>query len=185
MIIARSDDAKGSRFVSDSLQRQYNLGSRASPAHDPVGIRSKLPATVPLGSLRGYSGYHSNRGGWAAATGAMNELVRLVAEAGCRFVQGTATRLCRVDGRVVGVELDDGTMLKADKTVLAAGSWSPRLLPEIRPSCVATGQSLAVIQLSREEAEEYATTPILMNLSNEFYLLPVRRFPSAGCSGVD
>lgn len=60
-------------------------------------------------------------------------ILALAVERGVKVVRGRVTAVDRVDGRVTGVEYvdADGTagQLAADVVILAAGAWSPSLLP--------------------------------------------------------
>lgn len=67
-------------------------------------------------------------------------LLRAAERTGVAFVRATAARIETAAGRATGVVLDDGTVLAAGRTVLAAGSESgrigglpPELLPPVRP----------------------------------------------------
>ncbi len=67
-------------------------------------------------------------------------LVEACTRAGVRLHRATAAELLVTDGRASGVRLDDGTLLSADRIVLAAGPHSHLLpglpegvLPAIRP----------------------------------------------------
>lgn len=176
MLIYAKVSGTGCDFVECSFLNQQKLGVPVTRLPDPEAIKSVLPKGVPLASFEGCKGYHSPRGGWAHASGAANELAKQAAEAGVRFVQGTASRLVRDGTTIKGVELDDGRTLLAKQTVVAAGSWSPTLVPELSEKCVGTGQYLATIQLDKSTAERYRSLPIPMNLNNEFYMFPVRGF---------
>jgi len=57
---------------------------------------------------------------------ALLSALRIAAEkAGARFQSGSfVKRVAEQDGRAVGVELDDGSVVKGSHVVLAAGSWS-------------------------------------------------------------
>lgn len=54
-------------------------------------------------------------------------LLRACDDTGVRLDRRHITRLERDDDRVVGATIDDGTTLRADRVVLAAGAWSASL----------------------------------------------------------
>lgn len=94
--------------------------------------------------------------GWADASGSMHALHKRVKALGVTFAAGIVARLIEQDGDIKGAEMQDGRMFTAKRiTILAAGSWSGTILPELRSILKATGQSLATFQLTPEEVERY------------------------------
>ncbi len=70
--------------------------------------------------------------GYADAFGATNAIARAARSRGAKVMQNaTVKRLLVKGGGVTGVELQDGTVLEADKVVLATGPWTRRLLATI------------------------------------------------------
>lgn len=101
--------------------------------------------------------YLNTTSGWAHSTGSMQALASRCRAAGVRFETGQVNALIRENDEIKGVELSDGRKIYSrGLVVLAAGSWSPAVLPELSSKLVATGQVLATIQLTREEAARYA-----------------------------
>lgn len=77
--------------------------------------------------------------------------------AGVSFAVGQVNALVFEGGDVRGARTKDGTTYRAqDLVVLAAGSWSPAILPELSGKVTATGQVVATIQLEPEEAKLYS-----------------------------
>ncbi|CAM5345711.1 FAD-dependent oxidoreductase [Mycolicibacterium aubagnense] len=67
--------------------------------------------------------------GYADAFGATNAIARAARARGARILQNTpVARLLRTGDRITGVTLADGTVLKAETVILAAGPWTRRLL---------------------------------------------------------
>ena len=105
-------------------------------------------------------------GGWAAASDAMETARRLVAEAGVTFKAGDAVKLIVEDGDVRGVQTSDGVEHRADLVVLAAGSWTAALLPSVAENALATGQVLALMQLTGEEASKCRDMRVCLSVDN-------------------
>jgi sarcosine oxidase/L-pipecolate oxidase len=55
---------------------------------------------------------------------------------------------------------------------LAAGSWSPSLLPSLSEHLVATGQCLATVRLEGEILEKYRNIPIMLAGDTNWYSFP-------------
>ncbi len=86
-------------------------------------------------------GYFNPRAGWAQSGDVVGRLVQRAREAGVRLCIGSGFDcLLERASRVVGVRLADGTELRADGVVVAAGAWTPTLLPDLGDVMWATGQ---------------------------------------------
>ena len=99
-------------------------------------------------------GYFNPRGGWAQSGDILGRLVRRAREGGVHLCIGSGfERLVEHGSRVVGVRLADGTELLADRVVIAAGAWTPTLLPHLGNVMWATGQP--VVHISVEDPERW------------------------------
>lgn len=110
---------------------------------DAAAIAARFPA------WRGHpSGFIDRRAGWAAATAVMKRLHTDARAAGIALRGGVAARaLVERGGRVVGVETDVG-MIDADCTVVAAGAWTPLLVPALGGLMRATGHPILVFRVA-------------------------------------
>jgi glycine/D-amino acid oxidase-like deaminating enzyme len=93
---------------------------------DARAIARRFPA-YREGAL--VDGYWNPIGGWAEATATVIALAR-----GLSIRPGRASRLVD-DGAII-----DGELVRADATIVCAGSWAPLLVPELAPHLRAVGQ---------------------------------------------
>lgn len=137
-----------------------------------------IPVNPPGEEVRGY---HNPVGGWANASAAVNKLYEWLRELGGELVPTAdmSELLYTTDGRDVrGVKCADGREFTADKVIIALGSWtaSHPALRGLMPQglIVATGQTVAAIQLSPEDAKRYAKIPVSMHHDGSgYYSFPV------------
>ncbi|KAI8088965.1 FAD dependent oxidoreductase [Halteromyces radiatus] len=92
--------------------------------------------------------YLNKAGGWCNSAEAVKHMHQKCLQQGVRFViggdQGTLSSLyCPNNNKTEGIVTMDGKIHKADKVVLATGSWTPGVV-EMENQIIATGQ--AVIQ---------------------------------------
>ena len=86
-------------------------------------------------------GYFSPTAGWAEAGEITASLAQDAANAGVSVVTGfSAVRLLQEGDRVSGASARDGTELRADWVVVAAGVWTSVLLPELADRMSPVGQ---------------------------------------------
>jgi len=99
-------------------------------------------------------GYFNARAGWVESGPV---LARLAADAVAQGVllaeRITFERLLETDAGVAGIRATDSTELRADVVLVAAGAWTPTLLPHLRGVMWTTGQ--AVVHLTVERAAEW------------------------------
>ena len=88
-------------------------------------------------------GFYHARGGYAESGRVVGKLAEWAADAGVAVRPGqTADKLILNGNRVQGVRTREGRTFAADHTVLAAGSWTPWLLPELQQVMNATGHPI-------------------------------------------
>lgn len=153
----------GETYVRGSYTQNQALQKARPAPSEPVLLDSEelyatAMAATPVGTKPSVA-YWNRVSGWGWATGAMKEMAKQCREAGVSFAAGQVNELIVEHGDVKGARTKDGTVYKASKlVVLAAGSWSPAILPELANNLTATGQVLATIQLTAEEAQRYSQT---------------------------
>jgi sarcosine oxidase/L-pipecolate oxidase len=138
-----------------------------------------------LPGFSGDFGYVNWRSGWADAEATMRWL-RAKVEATDRvsFLTGTVQRLLfnTSASTVSGVEYiphkdillnDDQAILEAhaDLIILATGAWTPSLL-NVQGHAKTTAQTLAYIPLTNAQAERFSKTPVQINMSTGYFMMP-------------
>ncbi|KII95698.1 hypothetical protein PLICRDRAFT_150559 [Plicaturopsis crispa FD-325 SS-3] len=163
----------GTPYADAALASDTALGARLEP------LIADRYANTPLNGravAAGAKGYLNLDGGWAAAAHGVSSAIRKVIAMGGTVVPGKVVRqLIRTpEGRTAGVECADGTRFDADLVILASGAWTASAFPELRlgDMLVATGQSIATIQLSAAEAARYRESPVLLDFATGFYMFP-------------
>lgn len=161
MVASSALGSHGEKYVRGSYaQNQVLQRSRPVPSKPVMLENEELYASAmavsPLG-LKPSIAYWNKVSGWGWSTGAMKEMAKQCREAGVSFASGQVNELIIEDGDVRGARTKDGISFKASKlVVLAAGSWSPAIMPDLASNLTATGQVLATLQLTAEEAERYS-----------------------------
>jgi sarcosine oxidase/L-pipecolate oxidase len=133
-----------------------------------------LVCVTGTGGACGTHGYLNPYSGWADAEATMRYLRKRVAALNrVAFVTIPVERLLfsTDNTRCTGIQMEDGNFLTADLTIVAAGAWTPTLL-DLRGRVTATGQVLAYIEISSEEAEALSKTPTQLNMSTGMFIIP-------------
>jgi glycine/D-amino acid oxidase-like deaminating enzyme len=124
--------------------------------HEPERIDSRILAERhPAWNAKSYvDGYVNRRAGWAESRRVMEKLVEVARAAGVRIVeQARFARLVEKGSRVVGVATADDAVHEADFVILAAGSWTPTLLPHLSEVMWAVAQP--VLHFAPHDPETY------------------------------
>ena len=78
------------------------------------------------------NGYFNPQGGWAEARSVTSLMARDARMAGVEVITGfTARSIMKEADRAVGVVAEEGAVVRAGEVVVAAGAWTPTLLPEL------------------------------------------------------
>lgn len=103
-------------------------------------ITRRFPAWNPSEYAEGF--YHA-RGGYAESERVVSKLVAQAKRANVAVYAGqTADELLLHGSRVRGVHTQEGQTFLAEHTVVAAGAWTPWLLPELQQVMQATGHPI-------------------------------------------
>ncbi|GAA5863522.1 hypothetical protein JCM3774_006511 [Rhodotorula dairenensis] len=167
---------------ADYVTKSFDLNCRSEKAtvgalEEGSGIKNLYPAQVETNDFQGAIAYRNHVGGWAASRDAVVGAIDLARSLGVKFVAAEAeTLLFRSSDPqhpdVRGILTTDGRYFEADLTILACGSWTPKLLPELKDACLPTGQTVATIQLTKEEMEQYKDMPVSLFMDTGFYCFP-------------
>ncbi|KAB8293065.1 hypothetical protein EYC80_007425 [Monilinia laxa] len=102
-------------------------------------------------------GVFDSTAGFLRASKACLWAMHLARKSGVKFVIGENGRLASLikesDGKVVGVKTADGVSHRAELVIIAAGSWTPSLLPSVRRILEATAGSVAYIQIPKSRQD--------------------------------
>ncbi|MEW5986226.1 MAG: FAD-dependent oxidoreductase [Chloroflexota bacterium] len=111
--------------------------------HRPQRLNSAtLKARFPAWAAERYpDGYFNPRGGWAESGRVVARLLEQAQAEGVELRQRVAfAQLLQQRGRVAGFVAADGTRYLSDSLVVAAGAWTPTLLPHLSEVMWAVGQ---------------------------------------------
>lgn len=116
----------------------------------------------PAWSLEHYpDGYFNPRAGWVESAKIVGRLTVEARAAGVRLLERTACdRLLEQDARIVGVKTTDGRELRADSVLVAAGAWTPALLPYLDDVMWATGQPVVHFHVQNPAAWQAPRFPV-------------------------
>ncbi len=136
--------AKGT--ISDSEYLDNSLRMLLEEGQTPErlsgdDIARRFPAWRSAGAY--VEGFYHARGGYAESERVVRRLVEQAARAGVAVRAGqTADEFLSRGNRVSGMRTREGETFLADHTVVAAGSWTPWLMPELQQVMRATGHPI-------------------------------------------
>ena len=149
-LVLSKDGLEPGTFEGDSYRK---LVERGVPVRvlEPAGVRARFPVWTP----DQYAvAYFNPRAGWAEADRALTGLIEEARDLGAD-VRGAAAvaGLLETGGGVTGVELRDSGRVEGDVTLVAAGPWTPRLLPWLDDVMWPSGQP--ILYLRPERPDDY------------------------------
>ncbi|KAL4967416.1 NAD(P)/FAD-dependent oxidoreductase [Aspergillus stella-maris] len=172
-------DEKGSD-VPVRIRQNFKDGGYDSVITDmtETQVRQNWGGVLSRTDLSPFGSYYYNpSAGWADASGALRLMLTEAIRLGVKYEVGEVKRvlLNTEDGKgVSGVETETGTILRAEKVLLATGAWTSAVmsslenelgLPEddrVEKQVSAAGVCVAHFQLSEEEKAVYDELPVLV-----------------------
>jgi glycine/D-amino acid oxidase-like deaminating enzyme len=117
-------------------------------------------------------GLYTAQGGALLADRILGDLAAWLRGRGVRLVEDAAVVAVDPDGPAV--RLGDGSSLRADAVVLAAGAWSGRLLPELDPILEPRRSVVAYLVPPPDLAGGWEASPSLLDLGGpaDLYVVP-------------
>ncbi len=133
----------GAGFEADSFRLVRACGVPAERL-----AAAAIGARFPQWSQHDFvDGYFNPEAGYVESDRAMAHIKRAAVVAGVRLREAARCARLHEDGsRVAGVVLDDGGIVRADTVVVAAGAWTPFLLPQLQGLMWATGQPVVLFR---------------------------------------
>ncbi|TBU41966.1 FAD dependent oxidoreductase [Dichomitus squalens] len=172
-------------YIAQAYQNDITVNADVQTLLTPEAIRNVFPTTAELGLSDAAKGFLNRDGGWAFASQGIQRLMDKVAALGGKIIPGkTVSELTRTNKRVSSVRCTDGSVHEADLVILAAGSWSASSFPDLGldGQCLATGQTVAFVQLTSEEAERYRACPVYLDFHSGFYVFPPNKDNIVKCA---
>ncbi|KAL2755955.1 hypothetical protein ACRALDRAFT_1082001 [Sodiomyces alcalophilus JCM 7366] len=155
---------KASGLSPDKIRELPNTASVV----EAIGADPSTAAANPPGDW----GYLNETSGWADAEKSMAWFLKKVRQTGrVTFVHGTAAALTCTGDRVTGARLDSGRQLVADLVIVATGAWTGALI-DLAGQAIATGQTLAYMDITAEEQAAISQRPVILNLSTGLFVIP-------------
>jgi glycine/D-amino acid oxidase-like deaminating enzyme len=136
-VIMGREPLRPGTFEGDSFALLTKRGHYAVQL-DAAGLKRLFPAWA---AERYTEGYFNPRAGWAASGKVVARLLQIARAAGVTLREGMQfARLSTDDARVTGIVTAAGEQHRADFVLVAAGAWTPTLLPWLSGVMWATGQ---------------------------------------------
>ncbi len=124
--------------------------------------RASLTARFPAWASANYDdGYFNPCAGWVESALAVKQLADEARAAGVELVEGASVRALHEErGRFAGVVLDGGTLERAETLLIAAGAWTPVLVPWLASVMTAVAQPVVHFQAADPRAFEGQRFPV-------------------------
>jgi glycine/D-amino acid oxidase-like deaminating enzyme len=155
LLMAREPMEDGT-FEGDSFRLLESRGHRPRR----VGPEERAERFPEWRSESYLDGYFNSRAGWAESGAVVARVLREARAAGVSVEPGRRmTRLVESGSRVSGVMTDDGSLYEGHAVVVAAGAWTPTLLPWLGDRMWAIGQPVLHFRIPSPQRFQPPTFP--------------------------
>lgn len=162
-------------MIDDMIKTRVPAMPGCEPISSAEEFRKSMPDGVLTGDFPGWKGWiHKENGaGWVHAKKAIMAAASEAERLGVKFVVGAVTELVMsANGKdVIGVKTDRNETYHAERTILAAGAYTPKMVDlkgQVRPNA----WTLVHIKMSDEEMKFYKDLPVLFNVEQGFSIEP-------------
>ncbi len=135
----------------------------------------ELDARAPMLSTRDVrEALYLESGGFLRATEIVAALAAHLPKRGVSVLEGTEAAV--LDAAAARVVLRDGRELSADRLIVAAGPWTPKLVPELAARVTASRQLVVYLEPPEAWARAWARAPMVLDIGADagFYAVPPR-----------
>lgn len=167
-----NEPGPGFDYTAKSLEVDEALGRTIEVYEDAARMRDRVQG-IP-GRLEGFKAFFNPQGGWADAAASIAQLASTCTQSGVSIVsgpRGTVKSLLYDGPRVRGVWRTDGTTMRAELVILAAGAWTNHLL-RVDHASSASAQPVGMIQLTEAEAAPLRGMPVMINSNKGVFVFP-------------
>lgn len=113
---------------------------------NPVKLKARFPA---IAAENYADGYYNPNAGWAESGKVVAQLLAFAQKEGVILHEGKVfAHLLETESRVAGIVTKDGERYPADITIVAAGAWTPTLLPHLSDVMWAIGQPVLYFRIA-------------------------------------
>ena len=106
-------------------------------------------------------GYINHQAGWARSGRVVELLTEQARDQGITILEQTRILQLKIDNqRITGVETDSQSLVEADHVIVAAGAWTPVLLPELADAMWTTGHP--VFHLKPDNPDHFTSPNFLV-----------------------
>lgn len=170
-MVILDDTGLGRRIIEN--HRQLGVTCEAE-LFDPEELKRRFGGIYHDTDLRGVKEIFFNPlSGWAEATSALKNVIKVAVERGVRYVTASVSRLIFDErGACIGVRATDGTVIYASKVILCTGAGTAKLLIDsassqqelwVKDRLVAAGVCAAAVKLTGAQVRKFQDVPVLVH----------------------
>ncbi|KAF7560317.1 hypothetical protein G7046_g3838 [Stylonectria norvegica] len=177
-IITTTGGPAAEKHLRDSYENLERVGQAGSLefVEGKDQIARHAPQLRHARGIENWKGLFNSQGGWAHARKALEKWAAAAQQMGVRFISGPRGTMTGMEldgaGKLSGIRVASGHVLRADRYILATGAASPQLLPELATELWSKCWSLAHIELTEEEVAQWKGIPVVDNFELGFTFEP-------------
>ncbi|CCF37137.1 FAD dependent oxidoreductase [Colletotrichum higginsianum] len=177
-IVTTLGDPLAEKHLKESYENLKKAGQAGSLelVEGKEQIAKHVPQLRDADGIENWKGLWNSQGGWAHAKKSLEKWGREAQDMGVRFVSGPGGTMVglKVDGtgKLDGISVASGDIVRADRYILCTGAASPEVLPELSREMWTKCWSLAHVELSDEEVAQWKGIPVVDNFELGFTFEP-------------
>ncbi|KAI8211096.1 L-saccharopine oxidase [Colletotrichum sp. SAR 10_76] len=177
-LITTTGDPQAEKHLKESYENLKRAGQSGSLefVESKDQIIKLVPQLANAHGIEDWKGLWNSQGGWAHSRKSLEKWGKEALDLGVKFIsgaQGTMTRL-HLDGsgRLDGIKVASGDIVRGDRYILCTGAASPEVLPELSQELWTKCWTLAHVELTEEEVSQWKGIPVVDNFELGFTFEP-------------
>ncbi|KAI8309354.1 hypothetical protein K4K61_001813 [Colletotrichum sp. SAR11_59] len=135
-----------------------------------------VPQLANAHGIEDWKGLWNSQGGWAHSRKSLEKWGKEALDLGVKFISGARGTMTGLhldgSGRLDGIKVASGDIVRGDRYILCTGAASPEVLPELSQELWTKCWTLGHVELTEEEVSQWKGIPVVDNFELGFTFEP-------------
>ncbi|KAI8221017.1 L-saccharopine oxidase [Colletotrichum sp. SAR 10_86] len=177
-LITTTGDPQAEKHLKESYENLKRAGQSGSLefVESKDQIIKLVPQLANAHGIEDWKGLWNSQGGWAHSRKSLEKWGKEALDLGVKFISGAQGAMTGLyldgSGRLDGIQVASGDIVRGDRYILCTGAASPEVLPELSQELWTKCWTLGHVELTEEEVSQWKGIPVVDNFELGFTFEP-------------